>query len=397
MTNTVCSTSIVFVASDSANEADLVEKLLRDEYENVFIHTDPEGAAREFDQLKPDVLVLAFNGLERLERFYLGLFRLSEVIHQQPHRTVILCHKDEVKAAYALCRKGLFDDYVLFWPLPQDSPRLLMAVRHALRDLAVLRIDDACGPTVADFASEARRLANLEAVLGRQMELGGKHIEEIRKAIAQTEQDVGASLDRLSQQLFQGFGTKLDGEAGNELEDEIHQLKSEEIRDDFRVADESIEPLSQWVDGLKHECDPHLKSIRTMSTMVDQVRPVVLVVDDDVFQHKIVKKILEAENYHVLCAVGGIEALAMMHQRLPDVILMDFVMPEMNGVEVIRKLKAVPKFAAIPIIMITGKGEKAVVTEAITAGAIDFVVKPYNREKLTTKVSRVLAGKEGDL
>lgn len=397
MSTTICSTSIIFIASDSANEASLVEKLLRDEYENVFIHTDPDGAAKEFDQLKPDVLVLVFNDLERLERFYLGLFRLSEVIHQQPHRTVILCHKEEVRAAYELCRKGLFDDYVLFWPLPQDSPRLLMAVHHALRELTAHHGDDASGPTVADFASEARRLANLEAVLARQMELGGKHIEEIRKAIAQTEHDVGSSLDRLSQQLFQGLGAKLGVEESGQLEKEIGQLKSDEIRDDFRAADESIEPLSQWVDELKQECDPHMGSIRAMNTMVDQVPSIVLVVDDDVFQHKIVKKILEGENYRVLCAASGIEALGMMHQRLPDVILMDFVMPEMNGAEVIRKLKAVPKFATIPIIMITGKGEKSVVTEAIQAGAIDFVVKPYDREKLITKVTHAIAGKKGDL
>jgi CheY-like chemotaxis protein len=69
---------------------------------------------------------------------------------------------------------------------------------------------------------------------------------------------------------------------------------------------------------------------------------------------------------------------------------MDVMMPNMDGVEATRRLKTVPQFAGIPVIMLTGKSEKNVVTESLKAGATGFLVKPFDRDTLITKVKQAL-------
>lgn len=388
-------TPTLLVASDSANDAKLVEQLLGDEFGKVIASTNPNKAVKEFDQQQPDVLVLAFNGLEKSERYYLGLYRLSEDIHRQPHRTIILCNKDEVRQAYTFCRDGLFDDYVLFWPLTQDPPRLLMAVHHALRELAALK---AGGPTPADFAAQARRLGELETLLDRQMVQGGQRIEETSRAIEQAELEIGATLDGFSQRLIQGaLPAAVAVKNAGELEKEISRLKRDEIQQGFRTAAQSVQPLKQWAHDFKQECAPHLESVRALNAMAEHIRPTVLVVDDDEFQRKIIGQTLGAENYRLVFAAGGIEVMSVLRKMRPDLILMDVMMPEVDGVEVTRRLKAVARFADIPVIMITGNSEKNVVAVALKMGAADFIVKPFIREILIAKVAQALGTKASSL
>lgn len=373
----------ILVASDSATDAALVKQLLSGEFGKVFTSTNPDKAAEDFDQQRPDVLVLAFNALEKSERYYLGLFRLSSASHLQPHRTVILCNKDEVRRAYALCCDGLFDDYVFFWPMTHDAPRLPMAVRLALRELAALSDS---GPTAAELAAQTRRLSELETQLEQQIAQSGQHVENASHAMEHAEQEISAALDGFSRRLPDMV------EAGSVagMEQEIDRLKQEEIGPHFRAVAQSMQPLTLWASKFKQECQPHIESIRSLNALAKRVRPAVLVVDDDKFQHKIVSKILEDENYHLLFAASGAEALSILRNVHPDLILMDVMMPGMDGLEATKQIKAVPRLADIPIIMITGKSEKKIVTESMKAGATSFVVKPFDRDTLLGKVAQAL-------
>src|ERR1043166_4666396 len=185
----------VLVSSESAPDATVVKKLLDAEFAHVFTSTEPASAVKDFERCCPAVLVLAFGALEQSERYYLGLFRLSDKIHIHPHRTIILCHKDKVRRAYELCRKELFEFYFLFWPATLDASRLPMSVHQALRDLAA-RGDG--GPSAAEFAAQARRLGELETLLEQWMAQGGECVESAGRAVVQAELAIGAALDGFS-------------------------------------------------------------------------------------------------------------------------------------------------------------------------------------------------------
>ncbi len=316
----------ILVATDITTDATLVKDMLNPEFNHIFTSTDPDKLPGDFVRHRPDVLVLAFNTLEKSERYYLCLFRLCKLVYQYPHRTVILCSKDELKRAYELCRKDYFDNYVLFWPMCQDSSRLPMSIHSALRELSTLKSDV---PSAAEFAAQARSLAELGKALDKQVAQSGQHIE-------------------------------------------------------------SPQHLKQWAQEVKQKCEPLMKSVDVLKAMAERIQPIVLVVDDDELQRIIIGNHLKAENYQHIFASDGFEALNLLRKTQPDIILMDVMMPGMDGMETIRRLKAVPQSANIPVIMITGKSEGLVVVDCMKAGAVDFVVKPLNRAILIDKITRVL-------
>jgi hypothetical protein len=86
---------------------------------------------------------------------------------------IILCNKTEVRRVYERCEKGYFDDYIQYWPIMYDAPRLAMAVHHAMRDLANIN----SSYSVVEIASEARRLSELESLLGWNVTQGNQLIE----------------------------------------------------------------------------------------------------------------------------------------------------------------------------------------------------------------------------
>lgn len=382
----------ILVATEVVSDADLVRVLLNDEFENVVSSTDPERAVQDFEKHRPEVLILAFNSLEKAERYYLGLYRLSTVVHALPHRTLILCNKDDLRRVYELCKKEYFDDYILFWPLTHDTPRLLMAVHHALRQMT-----DADMPNMAEVATQARRLADLESQLERYAANGGQRMEVASRSLRQAEQDIGAALDRFSQTLSEGGHPDLvDVKDRDGLQREINRLKAEEIEKPFQTVAAAVQPVRQWASCIKDDLAPQLESARALQSLAERFRPAVLVVEDDELQHKILKQILAEMNIDLVFATSGTEALATLRKRRPDLILMDVGLPDINGVEATRRLKSVEQFAKIPVVMITGHSEKAVVVESLKAGASDFAVKPFDKDVLRAKVRGLLNGTHTD-
>ena len=318
----------------------------------------------------------------------MSLYRFCQEIHQHPHRTVILCNKDDVRRASDLCMKDIFDDYILFWPMTFDSPRLIMSVHNALRELAALKTD---GPTAAEFAAQVRHLPELEKVISQQVAQGDHHIEVTSRGMEQAEQKIGAALDKFTKQMASGaFPDTIEIKNAEVFEKAISRFKREEIQPTFRTAAESAQPLKQWAREFQQECEPLLSSARTLNAMADRIHPTVLVVDDDEFQHKLIRKLLEEKNYQLIFANDGFSALNLLRKIRPDAVLMDVMMPNMDGIETTKHMKASSQLANIPVIMITGKSEGQIVIDSLKAGAIDFVVKPFDRATLIAKIDHAL-------
>jgi OmpR family response regulator RpaB len=117
----------------------------------------------------------------------------------------------------------------------------------------------------------------------------------------------------------------------------------------------------------------------------------ILVVDDEPGILKVTSIRLKKLGYNVLTAVGGKEALDTMRRENPDLVLLDLVMPFMNGAEVCEQIKNDKTLKHIPIILFTASGSGAMTAEKIkTVGADDYIVKPFEPEELTDKVEEIL-------
>ena len=143
-------------------------------------------------------------------------------------------------------------------------------------------------------------------------------------------------------------------------------------------------------EGLRLEKSLHNQSIGALNAAANSVRQTLLVVDDDVFQHETVATALRDEKYCLLFAASGDEAMRILRKVIPDLILMDIDMPGMNGMEVVRKIRAYPRLAGVPILMLTGRSEKDSVIKCREAGAKGYIVKPFTRAILIAKIREVL-------
>lgn len=118
--------------------------------------------------------------------------------------------------------------------------------------------------------------------------------------------------------------------------------------------------------------------------------PQILIVDDDAASRKLLARMLSAAGYVCRETDNATDALKLLHREQPAVLLLDFMMPKMDGAEALRRLRADPKpgVAQIPVIMLTAHGESEVT--CLNAGADDFVVKPINAEVLRARIETQL-------
>ena len=116
----------------------------------------------------------------------------------------------------------------------------------------------------------------------------------------------------------------------------------------------------------------------------------ILVVDDDVDIATFVRQELEMEGFEVALAHSGEDALAMVRQYQPDLLVLDQLMPGLDGVEVIRRLRAQVVTSALPIIVLTARSQTVEKVVALTAGADDYMVKPFDTMELVVRVRGTL-------
>jgi len=120
------------------------------------------------------------------------------------------------------------------------------------------------------------------------------------------------------------------------------------------------------------------------------VKPKVLIVDDEADIVEFVQYNLRKERYETLSAADGPRALAVARQQRPDLILLDLMLPGLDGLEVCRNLKSGRDTAHIPIIMLTAKGDESDVVAGLELGADDYVAKPFSMRLLLARVRAVL-------
>ena len=118
--------------------------------------------------------------------------------------------------------------------------------------------------------------------------------------------------------------------------------------------------------------------------------PIVLVVDDDEPSLELLQAYLEDVDCETIPAQDGLEALRIISDKTPDLVLLDIMMPKMSGFEVCKRIKNDPKTSDIPVIMVTALNEFGDIERGIDSGTDDFISKPVNKLELVTRVKTML-------
>jgi DNA-binding response OmpR family regulator len=116
----------------------------------------------------------------------------------------------------------------------------------------------------------------------------------------------------------------------------------------------------------------------------------IVAVDDDPEVLDTLGRVLEREAFDVGLANSGTEALALLEKRVPDALILDIIMPGMDGITICRQLRRDPRFAALPILFLTAKGSTDDIVDGLDAGADDYVIKPFELAELRARIYALL-------
>ncbi|PXV58160.1 chemosensory pili system protein ChpA (sensor histidine kinase/response regulator) [Dyella jiangningensis] len=133
-----------------------------------------------------------------------------------------------------------------------------------------------------------------------------------------------------------------------------------------------------------------LSAVATPVVEEPRVRPLVMVVDDSITMRKVTGRVLERHEYEVATAKDGVDALEKLHERVPDLMLLDIEMPRMDGYELATHMKADPRLRDVPIIMITSRTGDKHRQRAFDIGVDRYLGKPYQEAELLAQIGEVL-------
>jgi|EP01012_Entosiphon_sulcatum_P043015 DNA-binding response OmpR family regulator len=121
--------------------------------------------------------------------------------------------------------------------------------------------------------------------------------------------------------------------------------------------------------------------------------PKILVVDDDEHILRSLSQYLELEDFNVVSASSGPEALTLFAQEKPDLLVLDVMMPGMDGFQVLEKLRGDPETASVPVLMLTARDQHNDILKGYQMGATSYLVKPFNLDELVEAIREVFASK----
>ncbi len=121
-----------------------------------------------------------------------------------------------------------------------------------------------------------------------------------------------------------------------------------------------------------------------------------MVVDDERELVAVVRTMLEEKGFNVRCAYDGTQVFDFLKKQKPDLVILDILMPQMDGVEVLTRLKCNPATASIPVILLTEKGEHEDVIKGYERGAEYYIPEPFTKNQLLDGVNSILSKDQGD-
>ena len=362
----------ILVVSDSADELNDIQRLLNWEFGTLLKAHGEEEGLRLFKQHHPALLMLAFQHVEKADRFYLSLYRYDAEIHAVPHQTLLLCRGNESSKAYQLCQDGTINDYVADRPL-YDLFRLRLSVAQALNRFDREQYLYLLNSRIDNIVVGLREFDGTIA----QMLCAGEWIHQSSVRTFQVfAQTLAIDLERMEENL------------SNQFDQERRDKRQKERQ---RMTEE-LKKTDDWLAQI--ESEQHARADAAPTAFPDRAIEIMLV-DDDEFYRETLVDMLEEAGMHVQPVMDGNAALARLRQAWPQLILLDYNMPGIDGVETLKRIKSNPDTNAIPVIMLTGVSSRDIVTNCISAGAAGFIVKPGDREKILSKIDQVL-NKPGD-
>lgn len=376
-----CSDASIVIVGDELALVNEAGKLIGERFSRVGRAVGSEQMVRTVEEREPAALVLAFSSLIEAERSYLALFRNCNAIHAIRHVALLACAGSERETAFDLVSRGVFDDYIIVRPL-YDRHRLTLSLLHALQRQAL----------AADSSEALRPLAGLGPQAAQVSRAMNRHAEDVRSLHGEigqmrerVDQVIGDKLSELTDRMLLQAG------AAKMQPGTMQKLASREVSPVInRTLEQAERRLAEFCSTYEVDSRAGKALAGRVDSLASLARSTVLVVDDDPLYCEVLRTLLSNGGYDVAVAEVGAKALAACGRLRPAIVLVDYELPGLSGLDLVRIMRRVPSLENTPLIMLTGHGERAVVSGAKKAGVDDFILKPSTAEHILGKIQSVL-------
>ncbi len=120
------------------------------------------------------------------------------------------------------------------------------------------------------------------------------------------------------------------------------------------------------------------------------MKPLILIAEDEPAQMELLRYNMESADFRTVVATDGASALALIEEETPDLVVLDWMLPEMSGIEVCRRIRGRPETRSLPVIMLTARGEESDRVRGLETGADDYLVKPFSQAELIARIRALL-------
>lgn len=120
------------------------------------------------------------------------------------------------------------------------------------------------------------------------------------------------------------------------------------------------------------------------------MKPLILIAEDEPAQMELLRYNMESADFRTVVANDGASALVLVDEEKPDLVVLDWMLPEMSGIEVCRRIRAKPETRSMPVIMLTARGEESDRVRGLETGADDYLVKPFSQAELVARIRALL-------
>lgn len=148
--------------------------------------------------------------------------------------------------------------------------------------------------------------------------------------------------------------------------------------------------IQAWEKRVRADLIPDQEPAAVTTPQTKLAGMTVLIIEDHEFQRRVQSKILREENFNVVLAANGTEALNVLRKLRPDLMLIDVELPDFSGLEILRRLRSTAIFKRTPVLMVSGNNTKEVLEESRKNGANGFLAKPFDRKTLVEKIGRIV-------
>ncbi|WP_415881801.1 response regulator [Neptuniibacter sp. QD72_48] len=367
--------SILLVIKQSSDLESLCNMVKR-HFPRFYIANTEEEALSLIVEHKIDVLLMGLNTIQENEICYLHLLSAKKNIERILFKKIVFCSREDLKEAFSICNKDVFDDYFIVRPL-YDPYHLLLRlrfIRRALHDQNSFGSDNFSVENLCEY---------FDQIISCNEDISDLNAESYDKLMHL----VSFSMDRMKEKIIQEGGLHEDHHA--DMRSLFDQHKEQHIRE-VQLQQTSVkESLQAKVDRATNLTKQQKETLQASDTVVFDDSNILLL-EDESEQRDQIKAILDSGGYKAQVSGCASHSLKLLQSWKPDIVLLDLTLPDMSALFVIDKIKQDPDMAHTRIMVLAKPGDTQNAQEAMKQGVHEVILKPIDRDMLLYKMGHNL-------